>query len=255
MKFKFFLFLPILSCNAQVSNSNHSVAIDSTALQIENYYTQNKGNNLPSNSIGTPGKGQLINGKLMPFKGSNFEYFDVNSYLSGRAFLHQKVKETLLNSFLVLDSLYPKRQFKIMECANKNGGTLFPHKTHQNGLSVDFMMPLIQNKKPYYQLDTIGTTHYFITLNSKGQFNRDTSISIDFNLVAQQILILEEQARLQGLKISKVIINTSLKDELLATTFGKELAASQIYIVKSLDNYTNNFHDDHFHIDFENLKK
>ncbi|NQW41816.1 MAG: penicillin-insensitive murein endopeptidase [Bacteroidetes bacterium] len=253
MKFKFLLFLPILSCNAQVSNSNNSATLDSMALQIENYYTQNKGNNLPSKSIGTPGKGQLINGKLIPFKGSNYEYFDVNSYLSGRAFLHQKVKETLLNTYKKLDSIYPQRQFKIMECANKNGGALFPHKTHQNGLSVDFMMPLIQENKPYYKLDTIGTTHYFITLNSKGQYNRDTSIAIDFNLVAKQILILGEKARLKGLKISKVIINTGFKDELFATVFGNQLRLSKIYIVKSLDNYTNYFHDDHFHIDFEIL--
>ena len=253
MKFKFLLFLPILSCNAQVSNSNNSATVDSTALQIENYYTQNKGNNLPSKSIGTPGKGQLINGKLIPFKGSNYEYFDVNSYLSGRAFLHQKVKETLLNTYKKLDSIYPQRQFKIMECANKNGGALFPHKTHQNGLSVDFMMPLIQENKPYYKLDTIRTTHYFITLNSKGQYNRDTSIAIDFNLVAKQILILGEKARLKGLKISKVIINTGFKDELFATVFGNQLRLSKIYIIKSLDNYTNYFHDDHFHIDFEIL--
>lgn len=231
----------------------YSQAFDSSN-QIFKYYQTNKGNNLESISTGSVAKGTLINGKLLPFKGKNFQYFDTNSYLSGRAFVSNNVLKTLLYSYAELDSVEIKQKFYVMETSHKNGGDLFPHKTHQNGLSVDFMMPLLKDGQPYNGLDSIGTLHYFITFNSKGQYNKDTTICIDLNLVAQQILSLQRAANLNKLRIVKVIINTNLKDELLKTEYGKILKGSGIYLVKSLDNYTNNFHDDHFHIDFELLK-
>jgi len=248
MRYFIILLFSINGCYAQ------QLKIDSTN-QVYTYYKAYKGNSLESISLGTVGKGSLINGKLIPFNGKNFQYFDTNSYLSGPAYVNNKVLKTILHSYRALDSVDIHRKFYIMECSPKNGGNLFPHKTHQNGLSVDFIMPLIKNNKPYYGLDTIGTTYYFITFNQNGRYNKDTTVSIDFNLVAQQILTLEKSANIYGLRIAKVIINTFFKEELFATTFGKELKNSGIYIVKNLDNYTNNFHDDHFHIDFEAIKK
>jgi penicillin-insensitive murein endopeptidase len=71
-----------------------------------------------------------------------------------------------------------------MECSNKEGGRIFPHRTHQNGLSVDFMIPLIKNGIPYYGLDNLGANHYLLDFNNNGEYLKDTSIKIDFNMVA-----------------------------------------------------------------------
>ncbi len=218
--------------------------------KVKDYYDNNKGNEQASKSTGTVSKGTLENGKLMPFEGENFQYFDTLSYLGGRAFTHDKVKKTILDTYQVLAKQCQGRQFFVMECSHKHGGRLFPHRTHQNGLSVDFMMPLVKGGEDYYGLDTIGQQHYWLEFDNEGKYSKDKSIAIDFNLVARHILLLDKQARNHGLKITKVIIKISLKDELFATTYGRQLKDSGIYIVKSLTPLINNLHDDHYHIDF-----
>ena len=201
--------------------------------------------------MGSVSNGSLKNGKLVPFFGNNFSYFDETSYLSGRAFLNSKVLNTILDTYKVLETAQPNRKFKIMECAHKHGGKLWPHRTHQNGLSADFMMPKLKNQKPYYGLDTIGVNHYWLNFNNKGQYSKDTSITIDFESIAQHILLLQKEAKKHRLKIQKVIIKTELKDELFQGEYGKKLKESGIYIVKSLSPTINALHDEHYHIDFK----
>jgi len=131
--------LIITSCSSQTANDMRRVTKDSS--ETEKYFENNQGNEKASTSLGTVSKGSLINGKLMPFEGDNFYYFDTASYLNHRAYVNHDLKNTLLDGYSELDSIYPGRAFVLMECSNKKGGKLFPHRTHQNGLSVDFMMP------------------------------------------------------------------------------------------------------------------
>jgi len=253
-----YTILTILLSQIAFSQQDYKSVLDSlqatdtltNTTEIETYYQNNKGNNLPSQSIGTPGKGSLKNGKLIPFKGKNFTYFDTQSYLNGRAFLNGKVLETLLKAYKEFETLLPSRLFYVMECSNQDGGKLFPHRTHQNGLSVDFMMPLIKDNKPFYGLDTLGADHYFLEFDNSGKYKENPSISIDFNLVAQHILVLNKMAKIMGVNITKVIINTDLKDELFATHYGKTLKTSGVYVVQKLSPLINSLHDDHYHIDF-----
>lgn len=218
---------------------------------VENYYEHNKGDSSKSESLGTVSKGSLKNGKLLPFEGENFHYFDTVSYLAGRAFLNDQLLASVLEYYSELAYTYPNRHFCIMECSNKHGGEIAPHRTHQNGLSIDFMIPLAKQNQPYYALDSLGKNHYLLNFNNSGQYDKDTSVSIDFDLVAAQILTLDKVARLHGLKISKVIIKTEFKDELFATENGNRLKNSNIYLVQSLTPLINSLHDDHFHVDFE----
>jgi len=221
--------------------------------KIEKYCNENKGDSLPSRSTGTVSDGKLENGKLVPFNGHNFTYFDTLSYLSGRAFVNDKVKKTILETYKEFEILKPEIHFCIMECSNQHGGQLYPHHTHQNGLSVDFMSPLLKDGLPYYALDMIGADHYRMDFDNDGNYIKDKFVSVDFDLIAQHILILNQKAIIYGLRISKVIIKIEFKDELLATEHGKKLAESGIYIVKNLSPLINSLHDDHYHIDFEVL--
>ena len=221
--------------------------------KIEQYVKNHPNNNLKSTSAGSVSNGNLKNGKLIPFQGSNFKYFDETSYLSGRAFLNSKVLKTVIGGYNQLETLYPSRTFQIMECAHEHGGKLWPHRTHQNGLSVDFMMPKLKNGIPYYGLDSLGTQHYWLSFNNNGKYEKDTSISIDFELIAHHILTLQKEAKKQGLKIAKVIIKTELKEELYYGQFGQKLKTSGIYIVKSLTPAINALHDEHYHIDFKEI--
>lgn len=221
--------------------------------KIDQFIKNHPNNKQESASLGSVSNGSLKNGKLVPFYGSNYSYFDETSYLSGRAFLNSKVLTTVINGYNELSIQKPERLFKIMECSHEHGGKLWPHRTHQNGLSVDFMMPKLKNNKPYYGLDSIGTNHYWLTFNDKGQYEKDTSITIDFELIAQHILILQKEAKKNNLKISKVIIKVEMKNELFRGPFGQQLKESGIYIVKSLTPTINALHDEHYHIDFKEI--
>lgn len=256
----FFLFfcLVIHSCNSQHNNTLEEVTSkintnNQDPSQVGEYISNYKEDSLPSESVGSVSSGKLINGKLMPFSGSNFFYFDTISYLNNRGFTNLKVRNTVVDTYIQLQKEVPNRNFVLMECSNKEGEKMFPHRTHQNGLSVDFMMPLLKDNKPYYKLDSIGASHYWLEFDDDGKLIKDKSVGVDFNIVAQHILLLEEQARLNGLKIKKIIIKTEFKDELFNTEFGKQLQNSSIYIVQSLTPLINSIHDDHYHIDFEIL--
>ncbi len=222
--------------------------------EILAYYEKNKGNEIPSKSIGAVSKGRMEHGKLLPFYGANFTYFDKGSYLAGRAYVNDKVKNILLASYRQLEEDVPNRHFMIMESANRNGGKLDPHRTHQSGLSVDFMMPLIQDEKPYYDLDKVGTMHYLLAFDNNGAYGKDTTVKVDFNLMARHILILNKKAKAEGMRIAKVILKIEYKDELFATKYGGILKESDIYIVKGLSKLINSLHDEHYHIDFKNIK-
>lgn len=138
-----------------------------------------------------------------------------------------------------------------MECSLQEGGQLPPHRTHQNGLSIDFMTPLIKNNQPYYKLDDMGFSHYLLGFDNNGKYAKDTSITIDFDLIAHHILLLQKHASKNGLRIKKVIFKMELKDELFDSFYGKRLKQSGIYITKHLTPFINSLHDDHYHIDFE----
>lgn len=214
----------------------------------------NKDNNTPSVSIGTVSNGSLKNGKLVPFSGKNFQYFDTSSYVNGRAFVNNKLKKTLIDTYRILDSILPERKFQIMECSNKEGGKISPHRTHQNGLSVDFMMPLVKNNKPCYNLDSLGANHYWLDFDNNGQYLKDKNISIDFNTLATYILTLNNCARKNGLKISKVILKLEFKPYLYSTESGKIIKNKGLYFATKLTPLINSLHDDHFHVDFELVK-
>ena len=207
---------------------------------IQQYYDANKGDSLPSIVHGTEGAGSLEHGKLFPFSGANFRYFDTASYLWGHAFMSDKMLKTILASYNEMETKFPGRIFTCMESGLKNGGPIPGHKTHQCGLSVDLMVPLMKDSVVYYGLDTIGGAHYGLEFDDAGRWLKDSSVAIDFNLIGMQILSLDKQARLNGLHVKKVILKS-----------GKKVKAKGIYLAMNLPENVNKQHDDHFHVDFE----
>jgi penicillin-insensitive murein endopeptidase len=250
------LFFSFYSCQSQTDQQLKidpaaTIDADSTKNKIEEYLSTVINDSLPSISSGTVGAGSLEHGKLVPFSGVNFTYFDTLSYTSGRAFVNDKLLATLHETYAELAEKMPKEHFCIMECSNEHGGRIHPHRTHQNGLSVDFMTPLKKDGASYYDLDRIGATHYLLEFDNDGKYTKEASISIDFEKMALHLVTLERVARMNGLKISKVIFKTELKDNLFASSYGKQLKESGIYFTKSLTPMINSLHDDHYHIDFD----
>ena len=207
-----------------------------------------------STSIGTVSNGQLINGYKLPYKGYNFKYFSpLDYFIFGRCYVHSDIYDIVINSYAKLEKVYPNYKFRIMECSSKKGGRAFPHKTHQNGTSIDFMSPLKKGNRVITRYDKIGVLRYFMKFDSDGKKRFNKTIEIDFEKMAKHILILNQVSRDNGYQIKKVILETNLKDEIFNTKYGNELKSSGIYFVNALPKKINELHDDHYHIDFKKL--
>lgn len=243
------LSLLLISCEEQVRLAK-TKTVHSEPNLVVSYQLKHPDSTTVSKSFGNVAKGHLENGKLMPFSGKNYFYFDTSSYLEGRAFVHQKVKQCCLDTYDILYQLDSLRCYGIMECSNKNGGKIEPHRTHQNGLSVDFMCPNQKNGKIYSQLDHIGIPHYMLSYTENGCYVNEHTVTIDFEAIALHLLELNKQTKKHGLKIEKVIFKLELLDELFSGENGKKLRNSGIYFARKLSPLINNLHDDHYHVDF-----
>ncbi len=247
----------ITSCHSQVNMAESEKKPLETKNQnpeIQKFILDNPDDGEPSVSKGVVSNGTLLNGKLLPYSGSNFQYFADVSFLKGRAFVHSSVKKIVVDSYKILETKSSNHRFYLMESSNKCGGKLDPHKTHQNGTSIDFMMPLLKNNQEYIGLDTIGITHYLLNFDDRGRYSEDTLVKINFDLVALHLLELNKVAKKNGMKIGKVIIKLELKDELFASIYGKELLSNGIYFAQKLTPLINGVHDEHYHVDFEFIK-
>lgn len=203
---------------------------------------------------GTVSNGKLINGYKFPYKADNFKYFSlINYYILGRCYVHSDIYKIIVDSYNELYPFYPDYTFRIMECSKKNGGRLFPHRTHQIGTSIDFMTPLKKGNKTSLMFDKTGMWRYLMKFDSEGKARINSKVEIDFDKMAKHILTLEKISRQNGYRIKKVILETNLKDEIFNSKYGNELKKSNIYFVKSLPQLVNELHDDHYHIDFERL--
>lgn len=207
-----------------------------------------------SHSKGSVSNGHLENAYLIPYKGPNYKYFSFTSYyLMNNGYMHSNVLATVLSAYQYLATSHPKAKFYVMECSDKHGGRLRLHKTHQNGVSIDFMSPK-KSTSFHPKWNGIGLLHYLLEFNSTGQLSFDEEVEIDFELMAQHILALQKAGKKNGVRIKMVILKLNLKDDLFKTKSGKKLKASGIYFAQSLDKWTDKMHDDHYHIDFELIK-
>ena len=103
-------------------------------------------NQKQSQSLGTVSNGSLIDGKRMPSKGKNFETYSYFLSFIGRTCIHSKVREVVVDAYKILETTQPDTTFIYGEMGWCKGGRFRPHRTHQNGLSVDFMVPLRYKK-------------------------------------------------------------------------------------------------------------
>ena len=209
-----------------------------------------------SKSSGKISNGKLINGRKFPYRGENFTYFSgLNYVFLNRAWVHSKVLDLTLNANEECKITCPDRKFLIMDCSKKRGGRMRPHRTHQNGTSIDFGTPLLKKGRVFNFHHNYGIFHYIMNFDENGILLRNKNIKIDFETMAKHILELEKSARKNGMYIKRVIFKINLKDNFYKTISGKKVKRKNIYFAKRLSKLINNLHDDHYHVDFGFLKK
>ncbi len=197
-----------------------------------------------SQSLGTPGKGSLVNGKRMHYSGPNFTTYSFFGYLAGRTFVHEKVRKTVLATYQKCETALPEIEFVLMETGHRKGGQFSPHRSHQNGLSVDFMTPLLKNEEPYNSHHIFKGWGYGYVFDNEG---KKGDIKIDYETMAKHLLLLHETAGENGLRIKKVIFDPVLQPYLFQTPSGKKLQG-KFYFTRGRVLFR---HDDHYHVDFE----
>ena len=202
-------------------------------------------------SKGTVKNGKLINGRKFPRKGNNYKYFSkITYFLKNRAWVNASVLDIAIEAYKECEVTMSKRKFLLMECSHKNGGKMWPHKTHQNGTSIDFASPLKKNNKPYHGDQWKGLFHYAMQFDDFGRFKRNKNISIDFEAMGKHILALDKAAKKRNMYIKKVLFKINLKNVFFKTKSGKKVKEKGIYFYKYLPKLIDNVHDDHYHIDF-----
>jgi penicillin-insensitive murein DD-endopeptidase len=194
---------------------------------------------------GTTSNGRLENGVQLPMSGENFTNYSMVGVLSGRTYVHSKVRDIVTAAYKALEVSMPNRVYKYAETGHKEGGSLYPHKTHQNGLSVDFMVPVkdkagISVHLPTNPLNKFG---YGIEFDSKGHYDEYT---IDYEAMAAHIVSLHKEAQKAGVKIWRVIFDPKLQKYLFATKQGDYLKRNINFSKKR--SWVR--HDEHYHVDF-----
>ncbi len=204
----------------------------------------------PSQSRGSAAAGSLQNGKRLPTRGQNFRAYSRLGALLGRNSVHHRVRDLILSVYAQLQVALPEVEFVYGETGWPGGGAFPPHKTHQNGLSVDFFVPLRDSNQ-------ISVTYPAAIWNKFGyglEFDGDGksgAYQIDFEAMAQHLQRLHKTAPQYGLNLDVVIFDNALQNRLFQTPTGREIRS----VIPFSKNKPWVRHDEHYHVNFHVIKK
>jgi penicillin-insensitive murein DD-endopeptidase len=195
--------------------------------------------------FGTVSNGRLERGVKLPPAGSNFSPCSDLASNVGRTYVHSKVFEIVVAAYAALEQSASGKVFVYGETGWSTGGRIRPHRTHQNGLSVDFFVPVQDRTGRSVPLPTDVTNRfgYDIEFDKDGRFNEYT---IDFEALAEHLYQLHTAAKARGVKIALVILDPPYLPRLFATARGPFLRQT-LNFMKSRAWVR---HDEHYHVDF-----
>jgi penicillin-insensitive murein endopeptidase len=180
----------------------------------------------------------------LPREGSNFATYSTVGWAAGRTYVHSTVHAVVLDAYRTLATTMPKRSFLYGETGWEEGGSFKPHRTHQNGLSVDFMVPVVNAHGEPVPLPTgpFNKFGYALEFDRQGQLD---DLRIDFEGIAAHLAALRSAARERGVGIAKVTFDPTLRQQLAKTRSWKQISGlpftrAPVWVR----------HDDHYHVDF-----
>ncbi len=193
---------------------------------------------------GTPEKGRLEGGISLLRSGPNFEPYSNLGVAAGRTCVHSAVAEIVSRAYADLARELPSTKFVYGETSWCAGGSFRPHKTHQNGTSVDFMVPVRDEGGRSVPLPTSAFNRfgYDIEFDATGRYE---DLRVDFRAITAHLYFLEKQASARGVRIRRVI---------LAPEFVRQLAGTHWDAVSARVPFGTRKpwvrHDEHYHVDF-----
>lgn len=195
-------------------------------------------------SFGGGGCGKLQGGVSLPCSGINYQAYADTACALGRNYLHPLVQQTVLGAFVALESSGSKRVWQYGEMGKAEGGSLWPHKTHQNGLAADFFMPVTNKSGEPVQvsISAFNKFGYGLEFDQKGNLD---DLHIDWRAVGQHLLALESAGKPLGVQIERIIITPDFHEALFRQNPGLGRLAALFMRKEAWVR-----HDEHYHVDF-----
>lgn len=198
-----------------------------------------------SQCYGSVSQGRLEAGVALPRSGPNFSPYSQVGVSLGRTHVHAKVAEMVAEAYAELAKQTPEVHYVYGETGWPSGGRFRPHRSHQNGLSVDFFVPVRDAQGQSVPLPTAVSDKFGYDIEFDGQA-RWHDYRIDFNALAEHLYQLHRAAAARGLGISQVIFDRPYLPRLFATPRGAWLE----WHVTFMKGKPWVRHDEHYHVDF-----
>lgn len=198
-----------------------------------------------SQCFGTVSKGRIEGSVKLPVSGPNFSAYSTLASTAGRTHVHAKVAEVIVASYAALQGTSPSVTYVYGETGWPSGGNFRPHRTHQNGLSVDFFVPVRNTQGKSLPLPGSITNRFGYDL----EFNADArydEYAIDFPAIAEHLYQLHVAAKARGAGIALVIFDAPYLPRLFAAPRGAYLKEN-LNFMKGKPWVR---HDEHYHVDF-----
>lgn len=199
-----------------------------------------------SQCYGSVSEGRIEDSVPLPGLGPNFSAYSTLAGLIGRTHVHSEVANIVLEAYAALEKSMPKTVFVYGETGWPWGGRFWPRRTHQNGLSVDFFVPVRNLNGESLALPT-GLLKRFGYDNEFDLEGRNPEYTIDFKALAEHLYQLDVAAKKRNLGIDLVIFDTTYLPKLFATAHGDYLKTN-LNFIKTQPWIR---HDEHYQVDFK----
>ncbi len=197
-----------------------------------------------STCYGTTRRGALKGGVSLPSSGPNFESYTFIGGLLGRTYMHSIAVTIVVEAYNELAHTAQGTVFKYAETGYKEGGEFSPHKTHRNGLSIDFMTPVkSEGKSVHLPTNIFNKFGYDIEFDKQERYK---SYTIDYDAMALHIVTLHKIAVKKGYNLRRVIFDPQLQKSLMKTQYGPYLKKHVTFSKRR--SWVR--HDEHYHVDF-----
>lgn len=197
-----------------------------------------------SQCYGTTSRGRLADGVALDGAGYARPYSPL-AVAWGRTAVHSSVAAVVAAAYRQLSQRLPEVQYVYGESGWPTGGPFPPHRTHQNGLSVDFFVPVRNRAGASVPLPTPALKRfgYDIEFNRQARYG---DLQIDFPALAEHLYELDRAARAEGIGIAQVIFDPAFLPRLYATPRGPYLRQHLHFMPRQA--WVR--HDEHYHVDF-----
>jgi penicillin-insensitive murein endopeptidase len=194
--------------------------------------------------FGTPSHGRLQGGEQLPVRGVNFEAYSALGAQLGRNWVHASVAQLLITVYGQLETAAPGVHYVYGETGRANGGPMPPHRTHEAGISVDFMVPVRDAAGRSVPLPSSLSNKfgYALEFDAAGKAGAYT---IDFEALGEHLYQLANASQRARVPVGRIIFDPRLMPHLFKTRHGAALQALPFMRQKPWIR-----HDEHYHVDF-----